>query len=283
MGRDIAGRVVAVTGVTAGIGRATAERLVAAGATVVGCARDTDRLAAARDELPRLHTIPCDVRDAEQRAAFVDAVVAQHGRIDAFVNNAGVGRVGWLAEMTADDVADVFTTNAIAYTDFCRLVLPHLLAAGHGDIVLVSSSAAWIATPPLTLYAASKHALTGLVQGLRAEVRDKGVLVHSINPGPVTTEFASRAGGYHPDEGEPGVAEPIKGSVPPERIAEAVERCLRAPSAQTLAVPPYVALGQLSHVPVVGSLIEAAVGHLAPALIDKGRQIVTDRIPRRAG
>jgi short-subunit dehydrogenase len=282
MAKDVTGKVVGITGVTSGVGRASAARLLAAGAQVVGCARDEQRLDIVAGELPGLQTVPCDVRAADQRAMLVDTILDRYGRIDAFVNNAGIGRVGWLAEMTADDVADVFTTNAIAYTDFCRLVLPHMLAAGAGDIVLVSSSAAWIATPPLTLYAASKHALTGLVQGLRAETRGKGVLVHSVNPGPVATEFAARSAGYRPAEGDEGVDDPIKGSVTADDVAVAVERCLTATSPQTFAVPPVVALGALSHVPVIGSLIEAAVARAAPQLIEKGRQIVTDRIPPRA-
>jgi NADP-dependent 3-hydroxy acid dehydrogenase YdfG len=202
MTRDLSHRTALVTGVTSGIGRATAEALLAQGVRVAGCARDAERLQLVARALPGLVPLPCDVQDAAARDRLVrDATAALGGRLDVLVNNAGVGPVGAVVEQSAEDVERTFATNATAVVDLTRLVLPDMVARGDGDVVVVSSSAIWATLPPLTVYAASKHAVDGFVTGLRREVRGKGVRVHSVNPGFVATEFLARAAGDHPAEG----------------------------------------------------------------------------------
>jgi short-subunit dehydrogenase len=273
------GQVVLVSGVTAGIGRATADRLLASGATVVGCAREPDRLAAAGSELAALETVQCDVREADARAQLVAEVVKRHGRLDALVNSAGVGRIGWFADLESSDIDDVFATNATAYADLTRLALRHMLAAGRGHIVEIVSVAGWFATPPLTLYGASKHAVAGLIQGLRAELRGTGVLIHSIDPGPVATEFPARAVGREPDEDDPWVDQPNRFALDPGEVAGAVERCLLSGTSQTLTLPPIAAISRLAHVPVVGAAMERAIGAMAPQLVSFGQRLANKRVP----
>ena len=178
------GRVIIVTGASAGIGRATAERLARGGATVVGCARDLERLKEVAAKNPGIEPRRCDVTSAQDRAALIDGVLARHGRIDALVNNAGIGWEGLVHEMESGDIEKLVNTNVTALIDLTRLVLPGMLERGAGHIVMTSSAAGWFAFPPLTVYSATKFAVEGFVEGLRREVWRKGVVVSTVNPGP---------------------------------------------------------------------------------------------------
>jgi NAD(P)-dependent dehydrogenase (short-subunit alcohol dehydrogenase family) len=221
MTRSLAGRVAVVTGVTAGIGRVVARDLLAAGLTVVGCARDGRRLELVAADLPGLGAVRCDLRVSADRAELVQAALDRFGRVDVLVHNAGLGYVGAVADMTGEDVERVIDTNVTALIDLARLVLPGMLCRGEGDVVVVSSVAAWVQLPPLTAYAASKRAVDGFVEGLRREV-PRGVRVHSVNPGFVSTEFHARALGLRPGEDDPGVRR-LPG-VRPETVSDRILR-----------------------------------------------------------
>ena len=204
MTRALADRVAVVTGVTAGIGRAVARDLLAAGAAVVGCARDGQRLDLVAAELPGLIAVRCDVRESGERAVLLQTALDRFGRVDVLVHNAGLGYVGAVADMAAEDVERIIDTNVTALIDLAGLVLPGMQRRGDGDVLVVSSVAAWVQLPPLTAYAASKRAVDGFVEGLRREV-PHGIRVHSVNPGFVSTEFHARALGMRPREDDPGV------------------------------------------------------------------------------
>jgi short-subunit dehydrogenase len=270
--------VVLVTGVTAGIGRCLARDLVAAGATVVGCARDAERLAVVAAEVPGLVTVPCDVRDRDQRAALVHGA-QRHGPVDVLVHNAGVGYVGAVADMSAEEVDRIVETNLTALIDLTRLVLPDMLRRG-GDVLVVSSSATWLPVPPLTAYSASKRGVDGFVAGLRREVARQGVRVHSVNPGFVATEFHARALGLHPREGDPGVA-PMLG-IDPARVSARAVRELRSGRGRTVAVPRVVGAARLLAVPPVAQLVERGLRIAAPALLRRGRALAVSRAPAAA-
>ena len=278
--RPLAGRVAIVTGVTAGIGRAVAGRLLDAGATVVGCARDSDRLGAVARELPGLVPVGCDVRDRADRASLVEGTLDRYGRVDLLVSNAGVGYVGTVAEMTADDVERVVETNTVGLIDLTRLVLPGMLARRDGDVLAVSSAAVWLSTPPLTVYAASKHAVDGFVQGLRREVAGHGVRVHSVNPGFVATEFLARALRQRPAEGDPGVR-PAPG-LDPDRVARIVERELREGRGRTVSVPRAMGLGRLLELPPLIHAADLGLRLASGRLARLGRRIAADRTPGAA-
>jgi NAD(P)-dependent dehydrogenase (short-subunit alcohol dehydrogenase family) len=271
MSRDLTGRVVLVTGVTAGIGRATAGRLLAAGARVVGCSRDGDRLQTVAGLLPGLVPVPCDVRDAGQRAGLVETALARFGRIDALVNNAGLGYVGAVVDMTSQDVERVVGTNTTAVIDLTRMVLPGMLERRDGDVLVVSSSAVWATVPPLTVYSASKHGVNGFVVGLRREVAPHGVRVHSVNPGFVATEFLARALGQHPVEGDPDVRS--SPGIDPDRVARTVRRQLEQSRPRTVAVPRYMGLGRLLSLPPLSVGVDLAVRAGSERLERLGREI----------
>ena len=278
MDRALGGRVALVTGVTAGIGRAAAARLLATGATVVGCARDGDRLAAVARELPGLEVHAADVREDEQRAALVDGVLARHGRIDVLVNNAGLGYVGSIVDMTAHDVERVVSTNLTAVIDLTRRVLPAMVERREGDVLMVSSSAAWISLPPLTVYAASKRGLDAFVEGLRREVTPQGVRVHSVNPFFVATEFHARSVGLHPREGDPEVRRAP--GTPADEVARRIRRELESGRGRTVAVPRWAAGGRLASYPLVSPLVDLVVRRQAGRLARAGRELADRRTGR---
>lgn len=276
--RSLTGRVVLLTGVTAGVGRATAARLTAAGAQVVGCARDESRLQVVAQRLPGLEVVPCDVRDEAQRAALVDAVLARHGRVDVLVNNAGVGYLGAVVDMNGPDVERLVSTNVTAYVDLTRRVLPGMLARGGGDVLMLSSVAAWVSTPPLTAYCATKRAVDGFVEGLRREVTPHGVRVHSVHPGFVATEFHARALRLHPREDDPQVQR--SPGVPADWVARAVRQELESGRGRSVAVPRWAGVARLSSYPLVSPVVDLAVRRLAERLERAGRRLAESRTGR---
>jgi len=275
--RSVRGRVVLVTGASAGIGRAIAERLAAAGATVVGCARDEARLRAAARSVPGMQTLRCDVTSDEDRAALVASVLAEHGHVDVLVNNAGIGWTGLVEQMGTEDVERLYATNVVALIDLTRRVLPGMLARHDGDVVMTSSAAAFVVLPPLTVYSSTKYAVDGFVEGLRREVWTRGVRVHSINPGPVRTEWLARSRGYEPAEGEP--TSRFSPGIPAGWVAAAVERSLQRPWPRTASVPRVAGLGRLLAVQPLRSAVDLATGLSAGALGRAGRQPAASRLP----
>jgi NAD(P)-dependent dehydrogenase (short-subunit alcohol dehydrogenase family) len=274
MTRTLAGRVAVVTGVTAGIGRVVARDLLDAGAAVVGCARDGKRLGLVEAELPGLVAVPCDLRESAERAALVHRALDRFARVDVLVHNAGLGYVGAVADMTADDVERIIDTNVTALIDLTRLVLPGMQRRGDGDVLVVSSIAAWVQLPPLTAYAASKRAVDGFVEGLRREV-PHGIRVHSVNPGFVSTEFHARALGMRPREHDPGVRR-LPGTAP-EVVSVRVLRELRRGRGRTVAVPRVLGLARLVGLPGFSHALDLAVRSVPAARL--GRAFAERRAP----
>ncbi len=278
--RSLAGRVVLVTGASAGIGRVTVERLARRGARVVACARRLDRLEQAFSAVPNVTVVPCDVRDGASRQDLVERALREHGRIDSLVNNAGIGWLGLVEDMPQSAVDDLVRTNLLAVIDLTRLVLPGMLHRRDGDVVMMSSIAAWSSVPPLTVYCATKFGVDGFLKGLRREVSTRGVRVHSVNPGPVRTEWLARAARYQPAEGEGGHR--LSQGVPPELVAYHVERCLRSRWwSRTAAVPRVLGLTRLGEVTPVNRLLDVTLSPVAPELGSWGRQQARERAEPR--
>ena len=272
--RSMHGRVVVLTGASAGIGRAAAQRLVRAGATVVGCAREESRLRSVAQDVG-MRAYACDIGVPEEREGLIASVLAEHGRIDVLVNNAGLGWVGLVESMQADDVARLYATNVIGTVDLTRRVLPGMLARGDGDVVMVSSGAAFVALPPLTVYSSTKWAVDGFVEGLRREVLGRGVRVHSVNPGPVRTEWLARAAGYQPEEGDS--EQRLSPGVPADRVAAAVERVATSGYSRTVSVPRVVGLGRLLGVQPLRAAVDIGVGLSSGRLASRGRRMAAVR------
>jgi 3-hydroxy acid dehydrogenase/malonic semialdehyde reductase len=247
----ISGRAIVVTGASSGLGWATALHLAKRGARVVAAARNEERLAALAALHPGIETVRCDVTVDADRAALIEAA----GDVDVLVNNAGLGWMGLVERMPADDVRTLFDTNVVALIDLTQRVLPGMLERGRGHVVNVASGASWVAFPPYTVYAATKWAVQGFTEGLRREVIGRGVTATSINPGPIATEFFERSAGGGGRGGAPTVGAGTG------LVARAVTRSIRlrhVPGYQVIAVPRVVGLSRIGAVPVLARAVDVA-------------------------
>jgi short-subunit dehydrogenase len=232
------GAVVAVTGGARGIGKATADEFTSRGAVVY--AGDLDVA-----DSPNAHVL--DVTSRDSFGAFVDAVIARHGRIDVLVNNAGVMPVG---DFLAEDDAISRTTldvNVWGLIHGMRAVMPHMIERGRGHVVNVASMAGKLAVPGLAVYNASKFAAVGLSAAVRAEYRSSGVSVSTVLPSAVRTRLASGVPLGHgmPTVDADDVARAIVGSVRRRRAEIAVPRYLAGWDLVNAAAPePVIRLGR---------------------------------------
>lgn len=194
---NLAGQIVIVTGASAGIGEATARRLVRGGAKVIITARRQDRLdALARDLDPsgaNVLAIAGDITSDADRRALVDATLAKFGRVDGLVNNAGYGTRGPVEIVPVDLIRKNYETNIFSLVALTQLVIPHLRAQGGGCIVNIGSVAGRIARPLSSIYDSTKHALEAITDGLRGELKPFGIRVSLVRPGFIITEFIDAA------------------------------------------------------------------------------------------
>ncbi|MFI5896816.1 oxidoreductase [Actinoplanes sp. NPDC051513] len=186
------GRVAIVTGASAGIGAATSRLLHELGFDVYAVARRLDRMAALA--ALGIHTVKADVTSEADLVALVDRVVAESGRIDVLVNNAGYGSFGALEDVSMDEARRQFEVNVFGAARLCQLVLPHMRAQGRGRIINVSSVGARMYQPLGAWYHSTKYALEGLSDCLRVELKPLGIDVVLIRPGGIDTEFPRVAG-----------------------------------------------------------------------------------------
>jgi NAD(P)-dependent dehydrogenase (short-subunit alcohol dehydrogenase family) len=278
--RDLSGRVVLVTGGSSGIGRATVHRLAAGGARVVTCARDGDRLAEALADVPGATGVPADVSSAADRTALVERVVAEHGRLDAVVNNAAIGYAGLVEDTPQDAVETMVATNLTGVVDLTRLALPHLFAdaaeRGRADVLCVASGLALSQQPPLTVYSATKAGVHGFVKGLRREVTARGVRVHSVTPGPIATEWLVRGRGAAPGSDAVAAGSQAPGH-DPGRVAEQIARSLASYWSRTVAVPRVYGLARLGEVPPVDRLLDMTLSRATGPVRRVTDRLVADR------
>jgi NADP-dependent 3-hydroxy acid dehydrogenase YdfG len=186
-------KVVAVTGASSGIGEATALRLAAQGHHVVLGARRADRLASLAEKIRAsggsADAWRLDVTDRGDVAAFVDAAVDAHGRIDVLVNNAGLMPLSRLDALLVDEWDRMIDVNVRGLLHGIAAALPHFQRQGGGHFVTVASIAAHEVAPTAAVYCGTKHAAWAISEGLRQEV-DPSIRVTTISPGVVESELA---------------------------------------------------------------------------------------------
>ncbi|MGI9557662.1 MAG: SDR family NAD(P)-dependent oxidoreductase [Solirubrobacterales bacterium] len=204
---DMDGRVAIVTGSAQGIGRAIAERLSLAGATVVIADLNREGAEAAASEIPNAHAFEVDVASEEAVNAMVDSTVAEHGKIDAIVNNAAIVP---LVEWDDVDYEEWQRTTAIVLDSVylcCSAVQHPMRKAGYGRIVNISSNVVHFGAPDLAPYVAAKAGVWGLTRALATELGEHGISVNAIAPG-LTESEGILAGGHEPvfDKAVPGQA-----------------------------------------------------------------------------
>jgi NADP-dependent 3-hydroxy acid dehydrogenase YdfG len=185
----LAGKTAVVTGASSGIGEATSRLLAKKGCNVVLAARREDRLNALAAELGAL-AVPTDVTEPAACAALVARALERFGSLDILVNNAGLGLYGSIADGNPEDWRKMFDVNVLGVLYVTRAAVRRMLERGSGDIVFVSSLAGRrVPRADGTVYAATKHAITAVAEGLRMDVHDKGIRVTNVEPGLVRTEF----------------------------------------------------------------------------------------------
>ena len=188
---DLRDRVVLVTGGSRGLGLVLAREFAAEGAKVAICARDREELERALADLRSrgadAFAFPCDVTERAQVNELVEVVRGRFGRVDVLVNNAGVIQVGPLEVMTLEDYEQAMKVHFWGPLYAALAVLPEMRRRGEGRIVNVSSIGGKIGVPHLVPYSASKFALTGLSDAMRAELAKDGVLVTTVCPGLMRT------------------------------------------------------------------------------------------------
>lgn len=196
---SLTGQVALVTGANRGIGRAVADELAEHGATVVAGVRDPETVTADRP------AVRLDVTDPELVEAAVGEVVAEHGRLDVLVNNAGAyGGRGPLHELDLADVRRTYEVNLLGATLVARAAIPHLLDVEGGRLVNVSSRSGQLSAGMSaggSPYAASKAGLNGLTASLDATYGEEGLLVNSASPGWVATDMGGEEAPRSPAEG----------------------------------------------------------------------------------
>lgn len=186
--RPFEGQVAAITGAASGIGRASAEALLAGGARVVLVDRDAAGLAAMQAEHgDAVIPLQLDLLDAAQCRTLVPQVLELAGRLDILHANAGLYIGGDLVDADTDAIDRMLQLNVAVVMKNVRDALPHMIERGSGDILVTSSLAAHYPTPWEPVYASSKWAIDCFVQTTRRQVFRHGLRVGSISPGPVLT------------------------------------------------------------------------------------------------
>jgi NAD(P)-dependent dehydrogenase (short-subunit alcohol dehydrogenase family) len=228
-------KVAVVTGVSSGIGRATALGLVASGFRVFGTVRS------ATASVPEgVERVVLDVSDEASALAGVKDVLERAGHIDVLVNNAGAALSGAIEETDTAQAQRLFDVNFFGVARVTRAVLPSMRARGEGRVILVSSVVGFLPAPFLGFYSASKHALEGYGESLDHEVRGFGIRVVLVEPGFMKTRIddnATRAA--HPIDAyaatrervSAAVNEAVKNAEDPSIVADAIVR------AATIAKP----------------------------------------------
>jgi NADP-dependent 3-hydroxy acid dehydrogenase YdfG len=187
----LAGKTVIVTGASSGIGEATARLLAQHRCNVVLAARREDRLNSLAAELGEgTLAVPTDVTDPTACEELVSRAVGDFGSVDILVANAGLGLYGSIAEADPEDWRRMFEVNVLGVLYVTRAAVRHMFGRGSGDVIFVSSLAGRrVPGADGAVYAATKHALTAVAEGLRMEVHKEGIRVITIEPGLVRTEF----------------------------------------------------------------------------------------------
>ena len=182
-------QVALVTDASSGIGKAAAIALAAAGFQVIGTGRNTARVTAPAG----VTYLDLDVTSDESVASVVKQVIDQFGHIDVLVNNAGVGATGAAEEFSIAQTQDIFDINVYGVMRMTKAVLPHMRAQRHGRIINVSSLSGFVPSPFMALYVSTKHAVEGYSGSLDHEVRDYGIRILLVEPGPINTPFGANS------------------------------------------------------------------------------------------
>ena len=228
---EIDGKVIAITGASSGIGEATARLLAGRGAAVVLGARRTERL----DELVqdirssggKATSRSTDVTQREDLVQLVNLAIAEFGRLDVLVSNAGISKIGPMADLDVDGWSAMIDVNVRGVLHGIAAALPVFQQQGQGHFVTTVSTAGLKIVPTMAVYAGTKNAVRTLLEGLRQESTDGVLRTTSISPGYVRTELGDSID-------DPAVREHIRRgmdefAIPPEAVARAIAFAIEQP------------------------------------------------------
>lgn len=194
---DYRDKVVLITGGSRGLGLVMARRLADKGARLAICARNSEELKRAADDLKKrgaeVIEVSCDLRNQHEVISMVEKVRARYGRIDVLINNAGVIQVGPLEIQTQEDFKDAMNIHFWAPYFTMQAVLPEMRERGEGRIVNIASIGGKVPVPHLVPYCASKFALVGLSSGMRSELVKENIYITTVCPGLMRTGSAVNA------------------------------------------------------------------------------------------
>ena len=186
-------KVWLVTGASRGIGAGIVRALLAAGEKVVATARKAESVQAAHGASDNLLCLSLDVTKADQAQKAVEAAVKHFGRIDVLVNNAGYGQLGHFETVSDEQIQRQFDTNVFGAMKVTRAILPLMRAQKSGHVFTMSSAIGLVSVPGSTLYASSKHAVEGWMEGLAEELRPFGIAATLLDAGFFKSDFLSEA------------------------------------------------------------------------------------------
>lgn len=231
---------ILITGCSSGIGLCCAKGLAARGWRVFATARRPADVASLAAE--GLEALPLDLADPASISSALDTVLARTGgTLDALFNNGAYGQPGAVEDLSREVLREQFETNLFGTHDLTVRVLKVMRQQGHGRIVTNSSLLGYVSLPFRGAYNASKHALEGLTDTLRLELRGSGIQVSLIEPGPVTSRFRANAFSMYQKNID-------KAHSPFRTIYEGMERrLLKKGPAQPFTLPPEAVLEKLLH------------------------------------
>ncbi|MFZ2464794.1 MAG: SDR family oxidoreductase [Caldibacillus thermoamylovorans] len=197
------GKTILITGASGGLGEQLAYQCAESGAHLILVARSYDKLAKIQEEIRKKHRTSVsvhklDVGNTEEILNFFEQL-GDKQRIDVLINNAGFGIFKTVLDATMDEAENMLRVNVLGLIAMTKMVLPKMVAQNSGHIINIASQAGKIATPKSSIYSATKKAVLGFTDALRMEVRDEGIFVTAVNPGPIETNFfhiADESGEY---------------------------------------------------------------------------------------
>ncbi|MDD3783233.1 MAG: SDR family NAD(P)-dependent oxidoreductase [Limnochordia bacterium] len=246
------GKVVLITGASGGLGEQIAYAAARRGAVVVATARRMERLEAVQSRCRELsggpsYAYPLDVADGEQVEEVLSRIQLDVGPVHVLVNSAGFGLFAEALETSQDITEDMFEVNVLGLIRLSREVARAMKEQGGGHIINIASQAGKIATPKSAVYAGTKFAVRGYSNALRLELKKFGINVTTVNPGPIRTDFFSKAdadGSYLAKLGR-WVLDPVQVA---EKIAESMltnRREINLPRIMEFAARLYVLFPRL--------------------------------------
>lgn len=256
-------KVVLITGVSSGIGRAAALAFKARGCEVFGTVRDIDTAS----PINAVGLVEMDVRDEISVQRAIERVIAKAGRLDVLVNSAGVSLIGAVEETSVDDASRLFETNFFGALRTTKAVLPQMRKQESGRIVNISSVLGFLPAPFMGIYAASKHALEGMSETLDHELRHSGVRVTLVEPSFTRTKL---------DVNSAEAAEriPFYEGARSQALAAVLKKVSTAPLPESVAktiVTAALGTWKMRHTPGAEASLLARLRRFAPAsMVSKG-------------